>query len=751
MFGIICATTILSSFGIGGIPAVPDTPFQQEYREFYTVLGSSEANSVRAIAIDAQQRPWIATDAGIFRFDNSEWSLAIDGYYRGPAFAATSAPDGSVWIGAWNGLYRTTDSGWLERVPEITDPIATVGVSGELVVAMGPRGMWHNRGGAWNHVHGAWADSPRAVVFDHDESLWVPTGHGLFHIREDQVIGHLRDFDVIRSGELSTATIAPDGALWVGGNNGIDVYRDGARIASHTPQNGLPHPFVHSLDFAPDGTLWVGTDAGAARFDGAAWTLRHSRRWLPSDDVRDVAFDNQGTAWLATANGVCAIKQRTMTLAEKAAYFEDVLHKRHVRAPWLVEKCRLKTPGDLTVTYTEDDDNDGQYTNMYLAMEAFRYAATKNPEARDRAQKAFESMAFLQTVTNTSGFVARTVAPIAWTRPDNPNPHRFHDPNRSYSPQQRAEALVQDPRYKPVEIRWHPSKDGQWLWKGDTSSDEITGHFYGYLHYYMFVAQTQEEKQQVRDLCRRVMDYIIDGGYVLRDTDGEHTRWGVWSPEKLLHDPDWQAERSVNAVEILSYLKTTYHLTSDDKYQTEYRRLVDEFGYAELVRSPKPTNPSERTHIDSELLALAFPALLMCEDDPELLAAYKQGIRQWFGTVRHEYSPYYNFLSASLGIEDIGVEECIAFLRDAPLDLIRWTVDNTKREDLELVREPELEHLQTSVLPPPSERGVMRWDNNPWSAVQGDGGRTESSAVYWLLPYWMGRYYGFIEPPKNQE
>ncbi len=56
-----------------------------------------------------------------------------------------------------------------------------------------------------------------------------------------------------------------------------------------------------------------------------------------------------------------------------------------------------------------------------------------------------------------------------------------------------------------------------------------------------------------------------------------------------------------------------------------------------------------------------------------------------------------------------------------------------------------MEDLQTSKLAPPSERGIMRWDKNPWRAVQGDGGNSESDGVYWMLAYWVGRYYEIIE------
>jgi hypothetical protein len=64
-----------------------------------------------------------------------------------------------------------------------------------------------------------------------------------------------------------------------------------------------------------------------------------------------------------------------------------------------------------------------------------------------------------------------------------------------------------------------------------------------------------------------------------------------------------------------------------------------------------------------------------------------------------------------------------------------------------VVRAPELEHLQTSRLVPAAERVTMRWDDNPWRATQGDEGLLESDGVFWLLPYWMGRYHGLIAAP----
>ena len=756
---IVATLSILTGAAVGAasVSPVADTPFIQEYRTFHPVEGdgAAEANDVRAIAVDGAGRVWTATKAGVYRFADGAWQAMLTGDDAGPAFAAEADAAGQVWLGVWNGLYRSTEDGALAKIDGVDQAIGAIGFTSDCVVAMGPFGLWHNREGLWEHSKGAWADTPRAIVCDVDSTLWVPTGHGLYHIDLDEgTFGHLHDEDEILVGDLYDAVMASDGKLWVGGFSGLDVFDAGTSVMRITPAEGLPHPDVRSLAFHPDGTLWVGTACGVARYNAQGnppWTLRHSLRWVPSDDVRDVAFDADGTAWVATGKGVSAIQRRMMTLEEKAGYFHDIVMDRKIREPGLVEKSRLLTPGDLSTWRTEDDDNDGSYTCMYMVMEAFRYQVTKDPKARENAMKAFNVIEMLQTITNTDGFMARTIIPAWWIDGPSPegneNPHRVHDRNRTYTPEEIADRLVRDPRYKPVEVRWRKSDDGKWYWKGDTSSDEIVGHFWGFLHYYNLVAETEEEKDRVRNLARRVMDYIIDGGFTLRDTDGEHTRWGVWAPEILLGDEDWQAEMPLNCAEILSFLKVTYYMTGDERYEKYYRTFAEEHGYADVARAPKPTAPSERTHIDSDLLTMTVPGLFL-ETNPELRAKYLEGLHEWFGQIENEYCPMYSFVCAIHGVDNVGVEQCAAFLRDAPLDNIRWTVDNTKREDIALVRSPEIDPLQTDRLPPPSERGIMRWDKNPWCAISGDGGNTEGSTIYWLLPYWMGRYYGLIAAPE---
>jgi streptogramin lyase len=734
LFVILCG-----AFGHAN-DAFVDKFFVQEYHQAYPIFKEGAANNVNAIIVDHQQNIWAATKVGIFmlKTGENEWINYTPQGAAGPVFDLHVDKKGTIWIGAWNGIYKFVD-GQLEKEEDITMPISALAEAKQGMVAFGPDGMWQKKDSKWQFIDLPYSAGVRAVIPDKINGLWIATIVGLYHHKQDGFTLY-QNVDALITPYVEDIDYDTDGNLWVGSLGGITIYKEDKRVGQFTTEQGLPTPYIKSVEQAPDGKMWIGTTAGIARYDGKKWSIRHSRRWLLSDDVRDIAFDANGNAWIATSKGVSAIKRKMMTFAEKADYFQNILEKRHVREPGLVEKCRLTTPGEINSWEPRDDDNDGQYTSMYLAMEAFRYAVTKSERAKINAKRAFEALKFLQTVTETDGFFARTVIPSDWKQ--------MADANRTFTDSEWAEYRVRDPRIKRVENRWRLSKDGKWLWKGDTSSDEVTGHMYGYLFYHDLVADKSERKRVSEHVCR-IVDYIIDGSYVFKDIDGTHTRWAVWSPEKLNNDPDWRVERGINSLEMLSYLKLAYYMSGKERYQKSYKSLLYDYDYIENIKEVNTQNPGWRTHIDDELLALALPCLLMHETDPKLQNAYRDALEQWYDAVKEDCSPYFNFTYGVFRGNDPNFDCSIENLQETPLDLIRWRVDNSKREDLRLVRYPEMEHLQTNRLLPGSERCLMRWDKNPWNAVSGDGGRYESDGVFWLLPYWMGRYYGFISAPSK--
>lgn len=731
------------------IQPIKDVPFDQEYHEPHP-LNSDAERDVRAIAVEKSGRVWIATGAGPRFLNGQQWSAPAAGSDAAtPAYSVFVDAKGQVWVGGWNGIYRADAS-----------TVALAGADGAAIVAFagsavkageaqqlyaaGPDGIWRQEGAEWKKSTGSWASTVRDIAVGPKGDFWVATMIGLDH--EDPANAatepeHYFQPDALLSSNVHSLAWGPDGRLWIGSTGGIDAYSGTRRVLSLSVKEGLPYHQVRGMKVDAEGRLWIATPRGVARYDNGHWAFRHSRRWLLSDDARDIAIGGDGTAWVATAGGVSAIRHRKMTLQDKADYYLKNTRARHVRAPGFVQKADLKAQGDLSTSWIPDTDNDGLFTADYVSAESFRYAVTGAADAQANARESFGALEFLQTITGTPHFIARAAVPKGV-------PPRS-DTNRTYTGAEYADERVDDARWKKVEERWLPSADGQWLWKRDTSSDETTGHLMAYATYFDLAAGEQD-RPRVAGLTARVVGGMIEHGFTFQDIDGQATRWGVWSPEKLNSDPSWRPERGINSVEILSYLNVAWQQTGDQRFFNASRELLDKNGYGTNVLRPRPTAPSEVTYIDDQLLALAYPSLLSYEADPNLRSIYQASMRNWHGVVRRDHSPLYDFVYARFSGDDLPLEGAADVLRDWPLDLVEWTVDNRGREDIEIDTRPGLEDVQTTRRLPPSEHGVIRWDDNPYSVVRGENGMREDEGVSWLLPYWMGRYYGFIEAPAAE-
>jgi hypothetical protein len=710
-----------------------DTLFSQEYHEAY-VLDISGNNTVRSIALDHDDNVWIATQNGVFRKNKGEqtWFPMLPKEEQGPSFDV-EADHQSVWISTWNAVFQFRD-GNLYKIPGAKSPLSSLCISAEGVYALGPTGAWLFSGEKWEKKNFNIARSIRDAVSDNNGGLWVGTDVGLYHCTSDSVQHFVTGTELLSA---YVRGVALDGnELWAGGLGGVTKIGNHTKTGQLSADDGIPSINVNCVQRSPEGIMWVGTDVGVVRYrqDGSH-SLLFSRRWLMDDKVNDIAFDSNGNAWIATANGVSAVKKKPMTLSSKQLYFYDVLMRRHIREPWIAGQCRLPVAGDTTKWEPEDDDNDGEYGGNYLAMESFRYAVTKSEDARIKAGKAFKFLKFLQEVTTTDGFFARTIVPSEWTN--------VHDGNREYSEREFADALVKEPRFKPVAVRWRKSTDGKWLWKGDTSSDEICGHMFGYYFYYEFVAD-QEEKKIVRKHVANIVDHLIRNNFTLTDVDNTSTRWGVWSPDRLNKDPEWSPDRNLNSMELLGFLKLAYYMTENEKYQQEYLRLIKEEHYLENMSNIPKQNSAWFVYYDVILASYAYPVLLRCEKDPQLLKFYEDHIDKWMETRRNDNNPLVNFIYCYSRGKKIELQASVALLKDTPLDLIDWTIDHSKREDIQLVHAPVLDDIQVSVLQPASIRSTIRWDKNPWGVNPGNH-NMEREPVFWLLPYWMGRYLEMIK------
>jgi hypothetical protein len=712
-----------------------DTAFWQEYHEAFPVGRTSSHNEVRSIVADTHDNVWIATTSGVFvkKAKENNWMDAIPEKDQGPSFSVEVDEDSSVWMSTWNAIYRFKNNK-IEKMPGAEPPISTLCVANEGIYAAGPYGIWLYANNVCVKKEYPTARSIRDMSSDRHGGLWVGTDVGLYHCTPTGM-KYLIGKEKLLSAYIRGVAMNNNDQLWAAGLGGLTILQEEEKIRTLLPKDGVPSIQVNCVNRSPEGDMWVGTDVGIVRYSrDSSHSLLMSRRWLMDDHVNDITFDKSGNAWIATQEGVSAVKRKKMTLASKQQYFYDVLMRRHIRDPWIAGQCRLPVAGDTTQWEPEDDDNDGEYTGNYLAMESFRYAVTKNEDAKEKAGKAFRFLKLLQEVTETDGFFARTIVPASWSA--------VHDGNRTYTDRQLAEELVKEPRFKPVTTRWHKSADGKWMWKGDTSSDELCGHMFGYFFYYELVAD-ESEKKIVRGHVAKIIDHLMDNDYCLTDKDGKATRWGVWSPNKLNRDSEWSPDRSLNSMELLSFIKLAYHMTQDEKYQREYLRLIKAEGYLDNMSNIPHQDPAWFVYYDVILAAYQYPILLKCEKDPELLAFYRQHIDRWMDKRKGDNNPLINFIYCFSTDKKVELDPSVALLRDTPLDLIDWTIDHTKREDIDIVHHPVLDDFQVSELQPATIRSTIRWDKNPWSVTTGNH-HLEREPVFWLLPYWMGRYLEMI-------
>ncbi len=718
------------------LSSAPDQPFVQETHTAFSVGKAKGSNQVRSIAVDHNQNIWIATAEGIYqKADNSgSWIPIITGEERGPSYAIAMMADGTMLLGTWNGLYSSHD-GELRKEIGPQPPISVLATSGNKTYALGPHGIWQWTDGTWKLLDYKISRAVRDAKTNENGDLWIATDVGLYFCKGGKT-ELLQNTTELISCYTKALAFAPNQDLWIGGMGGVTIRDDNKMTKTLTTKTGLSSAVVNCIEKGPDDLMWVGTDVGVVRFDSSYnHSLRFSKRWLTDNCVNDIAFDQKGDAWIATNNGVSCIHRGKMTMADKEENYYSQLMKKHIRNPWICGNLRLDVPGDTTTWHNTDDDNDGEYTGGYLAMESFRYAVTKNEDARIKARKAFDFLALLQTVTGTEGFFARTIVPADWKE--------MNDPNRSYTPQQLAEELVLDPRYKPVETRWHKSADGKWLWKGDTSSDEMDGHLMGYFFYYEYAAG-EAERILVRKHVSKIIDRLMKTNFNFVDIDGKHTRWGVWSPDQLNRDPDWASERSLNSFELLAYLKLAAHITGNNKYEIAYHELIDQEGYLENASRLNAKNPAWQIYFDRTMEGYLFPILLKYEKDPKLHQFYLQLIEEWMRSQNSGENLINNLTYALATGKRVNVSQTLEFLRDAPLDLVDWYIDQTIREDVQIVRTPIMEEIQVSELPPASIRATVRWDKNPWAAISGDPRRVREP-VFWLWPYWMARYLEIIK------
>lgn len=716
-----------------GQPVYQDVPFTQDYAVKYTLPGPY--GNLRKVSTDRNGNVRILFRGGILQPDQGAFlhpgKLVPDRTYlpmRDMKITGLGIYDGqfvylddrSVFSNAWAGSYRM-----LHNLPGAD--LVGMGKNLECLVSDGISLEFLTRDKSPLRVSIAApvSDIQYDVRQDH---YYLLAGDGIYSYQSGKNVASR-----LISGAGFTAFALSDGKIIAGTSNGYDEYAlpSGKKIGERKVD--LPSPEITAIAFV-DGNLWFGSREGAfmLREDGR-FNFYNGERWLPDNQVLHIAAGPDQSVLILTSSGLGQIFFREMTLHDKAVYFERQVRKRHIRHGFNADLGDMQKGNPESGTL-QDSDNDGLWTSMYLAGQAFRYAATGSAEALRNCEESMDAMERLYTINPVPGF-----------------------PSRSFERHGYKERLA-DPE------RWQHAPDPHWDWKATTSSDEAIGHIFAFGVVAELLDQPRIKEQAVR-LIDTLMSHIVSNNWYLIDYDGKHTTWGRWHPDYVNGFPEMVGDRKLNSSNIIGMLQTAYHFTGKEKYKTSAFKLMYEHGFLKNLMRPinqigrAPAHADEWSkmlseswnHSDDEMYFVGYWGLYRYAFNDELKQQYKEAIIDHWQTERPEKEGLWNIFTAITGTPEFDLDEAVWYLQEHPLDLIDWNIVNSNRKDVVFLEENFRGQTTQEVLPP-DERPVQRHNGNMFRLDRrGANGLSERSAGdIWLLPYWMGRYLGVISKPSNE-
>lgn len=725
--------------------------FEQKTREVFSAREGLLSDKINCIAFDGQNRLFVGTDKGLqIVADGKVLSSGIK-LPKGSVDVLYFSEGGELFVGTDKKLLGFTN-GKKTYAADFPSVIVDVkrGENGALWVLTSDSVYKFAGKSTEPELRLGVPGTPSCLVAYKDDRVFVGTKDNGMHT----LAGKRRHWAELKSddtGMLSNTVnalfIDEADNIWAATDKGVCVYDDKSLWLTPSVIPALPSAFVTDIASDEKGDKYFTTTTGLIHQHGGMLSYYGYKRWLPSPKAKKVTVAPNGTVAVLTDKGISVIKTEPLTLEKKAALLKADTEQFNVRKDgWVLDRT-LDHEGVVSADegYIPNTDNDGLRTGLYVAALCFEYACTHDKETKKQARRSLDAMLKLLEVTGIEGFAARAV--------------RYPD-EREYGTGNRKE--------------WHITKDkngNELEWLGETSSDEMVGHFFCYAHYYDLAAD-EEEKKLLRAVVSSILDHILSHGYHLCDTDGKPTTWANWNPELLNNDHKWINEKGTNSLQLLTFLAAGYHMTGNEKYKEEFDRLAKDKHYVlNLMQYAIPNG--HILHIDDSHDFIMISLLLEYVKEPTLRSVFMMGLRHHWEDERIERNAFYNFVYGALTGENCDIENAVEELTDYPMDPVAWPLYNSYRKDIEWDFSPVKMGMIPQLCSPlsPHERRVVTNDINRFIADSGaedvaqtvikadgdmsaynvfpptgnDKGLESRSCTMFTLPYWYARYKGLIE------
>lgn len=689
--------------------------FPQRERRVLSLADGLSSEDVRCLLLDKSSVLYAGTASGLFRYDGNAFSPVFSDILCGCIASLTLLKSGDIAVGQGTELYIIKgNSIKLLRTFE-SDIIDVCDARGLLWVLTKERLICTDYTCQKDDVNRPLEGGNGICLAVSDTAAYVGTeGYiSIIHGKRKEWKNIVPRFCTMPQERINSLCFDSVGYLWLGTDSGAAIHDNSSLWLTADKLHTLPKDKIYKIITDEVGGRYFASDIGVIYQKNGGLKYFSADRWVPSNEINDIAVTADGSKlYAATSKGISEISCFETTLAEKAMKFDERIEKYHSRHGFVAE--RKIENYDMGTGHVHISDNDGLWTACYVAAEAFRYGATGDTEALEKARRGMKAILLLEKITDLPGFTARAVR--------YPGEYGFGDGNHE----------------------WVKTADGGCEWKCETSSDEMTGHFFGLSVYYDLCANDEEKEEIKNGLCA-ITDHIIRNNYRLVDHDGLPTTWACWDPAMLNHDDKWFFERGINSLELLAFLKVSYHISGDEKYKELYDRFVGDFHYP-LNAMQHKIRDGHVCHIDDNLGFLAGLTLLRLEENDALRSLYLCGMEDHWNYERVEKQPLFCFIHAAFTGRDADLTEGIQSLREMPIDLIHYASENAKRRDIVYDTEQEewYEAPQPKYPLPYDERNLHRPDASVFR-LNSENRNASQEGTLFLLPYWIARYYKLLD------
>ena len=341
---------------------------------FSTATTALPSNEIRALHPDASGALWIGTTGGLVRYRKGRFSTftTADGLPDNRVRALLEDPSapGTLWVGTLDGLARYRDG----RITTFTTADGLLADDVRALAAGADGTLWvGSYGGGVSHWNGTrFTSYPLsgvstdpwiyALLQARDGRVWVGLGQGQADASPYQLLELAGDRYRPLAPPVDLSSIRAlhedrQGSLWIGTYGGGLAYRQGDRMQTYGPDDGLSDDRVNAIHEDREGNLWIGTMRGLNLLrQQAAFTPYGAEEGLPDANVRAVTQDASGAVWIGTAGGAARLDAGGLTpftvhegLAEA---FVHSVYADHAGGVWLGgERTVTRTAGGAVTTY----------------------------------------------------------------------------------------------------------------------------------------------------------------------------------------------------------------------------------------------------------------------------------------------------------------------------------------------------------------------------------------------------------------